>query len=52
MSRFKEVLWLLLMVMVVDLLGYVAWAVSGQFPVDGFYIGAITHGIVKVLIGS
>lgn len=29
-----------------DVVGYVAWMASGQVPVDGFYVGAITAALV------
>lgn len=31
----------------IDFLGFVAWAMSGQFPADNFYIGSITTQIIK-----
>lgn len=33
-----------------DALAYVAWIVSGQTPVDGFYIGTITAHAVGLFI--
>lgn len=34
----------------VDAFVFVMWAVSGQHPVDGFYVGAVTTTIIKSLI--
>ena len=33
-----------------DALAYVAWIVSGQTPVDGFYLGSITAHAVGLFI--
>ena len=33
-----------------DLLGFIAWSLSGQFPVDSFYLGRITYEIIKIII--
>jgi len=33
-----------------DMLGYMLWATSGQAPVDGFYIGAITANVLRALL--
>ncbi len=38
------------LVMIIDAIGFVAWAMSGQLPVDGFYVGAITTNIIKLFI--
>jgi hypothetical protein len=32
----------------VDFLGFVAWIASGQTPVDGFYIGALTARVLGI----
>ena len=37
-------------VMMIDALGFVAWIASGQMPVDGFYIGAITAQVLKAIL--
>lgn len=39
----KMVVRVLMFLLLVDVLGYVAWNLSGQVPVDSFYIGAITR---------
>ena len=33
-----------------DLIGLIAWVLSGQTPQDGFYIGRITAEIIKFII--
>ncbi len=35
-----------LIILTLDFLGFVMWAMSGQMPADGFYIGAITHHLL------
>jgi hypothetical protein len=37
-------------IIVIDVLGFMAWAMSGQAPVDGFYVGAITTNILRAII--
>lgn len=38
------VVWLML-----DVLGFIMWGLSGQIPVDGFYLGAITKGLLTLV---
>lgn len=37
-------------VLVIDFLGFMAWAMSGQRPVDNFYVGTITTHALQVVI--
>lgn len=37
-------------ILVIDFLGFMAWAMSGQHPVDGFYVGAITTNVLKAIL--
>jgi len=37
-------------ILAIDLLGFLAWVLSGQVPVDGFYVGAITTNMLKMLL--
>lgn len=32
-----------------DVLGFVFWVASGQYPTDGFYLGTITAHVLAVL---
>lgn len=41
----------IMVALVVDAFAFVMWSLSGQVPVDGFYIGAITKNILS-LIGN
>lgn len=45
----KIIFMIVVAIMVIDFLGAVSWAMSGQRPADGFYVGAITVNIVKTL---
>lgn len=40
----------IVMVMAIDFLGFVAWVMSGQFPLDSVYIGAITTNLLKLIM--
>ena len=35
----------------IDMLAFIAWALSGQHPVDNFYIGSITAHILRAILG-
>ena len=37
-------------VIAIDMLGFVAWIASGQYPLDGFYLGAVTAKVLELLI--
>lgn len=41
--------WLILGVMAFDFIGFMAWATSGQLPVDSFYVGTITTHLLKLI---
>lgn len=32
----------------IDVLGFLMWTLSGQTPVDGFYIGALTETVINL----
>jgi hypothetical protein len=34
--------------MALDVLGFLMWVASGQTPVDGFYIGALTAHLLSL----
>ena len=34
--------WVIIIVLVIDLMGFLSWALSGQIPEGNFYIGSIT----------
>ena len=37
-------------VLVIDFIGFTAWAMSGQRPVDNFYVGTITTHALQAVI--
>ena len=37
-------------VLTIDALGFMLWVVSGQTPLDNFYIGTITAHILRAII--
>jgi hypothetical protein len=39
-----------LIVLAIDFVGMVAWSISGQFPLDGFYVGRISTEIIRLFI--
>ncbi len=45
----KYVLYGLLVILFIDVLGFIAWRLSEQKPADSFHAGIITESIIKVL---
>lgn len=41
--------WVVILVLFIDLLCFFAWAMSSQYPQDGFYFGMITHKILQLI---
>lgn len=39
-------------ILALDFGAFVLWILSGQVPVDGFYMGAITANIIRAIIGA
>lgn len=37
------------MFMLLDVMGFMAWILSGQIPTDNYYVGTITAHIVKAI---
>lgn len=44
------ILTIVAVVLVIDFLGFTAWAMSGQRPVDSFYVGTITTHALQAVI--
>ena len=36
-------------ILLIDAAGFILWALSGQYPVDSFYWGAITKSILTAI---
>lgn len=47
MKTIKTILFIAFMVLAIDFFGMIGWAMSGQRPVDGFYVGAISTNIAR-----
>lgn len=45
----KTLLYFIAFVLILDILSFIAWNISGQVPQDGFYIGAITEFIISLI---
>ena len=45
----KTTSWIIIVVLFIDLLGFTAWTLSGQRPVDNFYIGTITAHVLMYI---
>lgn len=50
MNLLKNILWAGLLILITDALGWFAWAISGQAPMDDWYIGTITMHIIQLFI--
>lgn len=50
MQTLKFIGWVIVVVLVIDFIGFIAWSMSGQHPEDGFYAGAITTNVLKTII--
>lgn len=37
-------------ILAIDFIVFCGWIISGQHPVDGFYIGSITANILKAIL--
>ena len=42
--------WSLVAILSIDALGFIAWAMSGQYPIDGFYVGTITAHLLRLVL--
>ena len=36
-------------ILIIDVTGFIFWALSGQYPVDNFYIGSITAHVLRAI---
>lgn len=45
----KYLLFFLLVVLLIDFMGFTAWVISGQLPKDNVYIGAISNAIIQLV---
>lgn len=45
----KIVFTIIVVLMIVDFIGMILWAMSGQFPADSFYVGSISTHIIQAI---
>lgn len=45
----KSIIYIVVIVMVIDLLGFVSWALSGQVAPDKYHTGIISESIIKII---
>ena len=48
----KFIIGLIAIVLIADLVGFIAWQVSGQHPSDEMFIGTITSKVVNQIINK
>lgn len=46
----KYILSAVMVFLVMDFIAFIAWALSGQMPVDSFFLGAVTKSIINIII--
>lgn len=46
----KKIIIILLVIVAVDITGFLGWALSGQRPIDNFYIGTMTTNLLRLFI--
>lgn len=49
MTNKKKIGAVILTLLFLDILGFIAWSLSGQIPADGFYIGIITKAVLSFI---
>lgn len=50
MKTLKTIATIAVVIIAIDFLGFMAWAMSGQRPVDNFYVGTITTHALQAII--
>lgn len=46
----KNIITIVVAVLMIDLVGFILWSASGQFPMNNIYIGVITKTILSLVI--
>lgn len=46
----KTIVVVAIIILAIDFVGMIGWAMSGQHPVDNFYIGSISTHIIRAII--
>lgn len=45
----RYIFYAIVFLLVIDVIGFMAWALSGQFPADNFYAGIITKNVLQLV---
>jgi hypothetical protein len=48
MEILKTAFWIAIALLALDVIGFLAWALSGQHPTDGYFLGTITWHLIKL----
>lgn len=43
----NAIIWIVILVLIIDAIGFMAWSVSGQVPADNFHAGVITKTFIN-----
>lgn len=46
---FEVIFWAVIAVLMIDVIGFIVWGLSGQVPGDSFFFGTITQHILQAL---
>ena len=49
MKYIKMFIWVVVMILFIDFVGFIAWSTSGQKPVDNFHAGIGFETIIKLI---
>lgn len=49
-NLFFNVATVVMILLAIDCIGFLVWGLSGQFPVDNFYIGSITKHVLQAVL--
>lgn len=50
MKTLKTIATVAIIILAIDFVGFLGWAMSGQRPVDNFYVGTITTHALRAVI--
>lgn len=50
MKILSFIAWSIVVALIIDLVGFLAWALSGQYPADGAYLGTITAHVLGLFL--
>ena len=46
----KTILYIITIYLFLDIAGFLAWSLSGQLPVDNFYLGSLSANLLRLWI--